>query len=368
MHALEGLLALRRLVRIPWLPVLTYHRVAELNALTSAFGDVVDATPAQLDRQVAFLAQHFRFIGVRDLMGFYRGGRLPPNPVMLTFDDGYAECYTEVLPILRRHNAVATFFVPTSYLEERRLFWWDRICLLLERSRRDCIELSYPFSMRLVLAEGKQRAMSALTGVVKTYAGLDLDHFLEHLARACDVEVGREEERSLADGMLLTWDQLRALAETGMEVESHTRTHRVMNTLTRQQICEELVGSRADLEAQLGRRVSALAYPVGYPVRHVPHVLDALREAGYDLAFTNHTGVNHTLTRRDRYEVRRIAMSRCYEDAYFRAMLLAPYLALSRPAVRLKPRQVRAVGKPPTRASKDRVTGARLGATPTPHK
>ena len=61
----------------------------------------------------------------------------------------------------------------------------------------------------------------------------------------------------------MTWDDVRALAGAGMDIESHTRTHRVLDTLDRDQLRDELVGSRRDLEAQLGRPIRAIAYPVG---------------------------------------------------------------------------------------------------------
>jgi len=367
--ALGAIMTVRRMLHIPWLPILTYHRVANIDAATNPFGDVVDATPEQFEKQVAFLGEHFEFISVRDLLAYYRGGRLPPNPVMLTFDDGYRECHQEVLPVLLRHGACATFFVPTTYLESRRIFWWDRISLLVDRGTREVLELEYPFTMRLPLVEEKRSAVCALIGVVKTYMELDLDRFLDHVAEALGVDLARDEERKLADELLMTWDQVRALEKWGMQVESHTRTHRVMNTLSPQQVCEELVGSRVDLEVQLGRRICALAYPVGYPVRQLPHVREALRTAGYELAFTNQTGVNHTLLRGDCFDVHRIAMNRQYDDMYFRAMLAVPYLAPSRvmprPYFKQRPTPVPVVATPRPAEPRSRATDARPTATPT---
>jgi peptidoglycan/xylan/chitin deacetylase (PgdA/CDA1 family) len=290
---------------------------------------------------------------------------------MLTFDDGYRECFSEALPILRRHGAVATFFVATHYVEARRLLWWDRIALLLHRSERAQLQLHYPFELRLPLGEARQEAAKALLAIVKSYAGLDHERFLDHVAEACGVHLERSEERRIVDRLLMTWDELRALERAGMEVESHTRTHRVMNTLSSQDVCEELMGSRIDLEAQLGRRVRALAYPVGYPVRHLPYMRDALRRTGYELAFTNQTGVNHTLMRGDRFGVRRISMCCGYDDAFFRAILSVPYLAPARqrlpePLMRsLMPEQNAAALPPADRQS--RALAETRAATPRLH-
>jgi peptidoglycan/xylan/chitin deacetylase (PgdA/CDA1 family) len=46
------------------------------------------------------------------------GRRLPPHPVVLTFDDGYADLHDTVLPLLRAHGATATVFVTTGWVAD----------------------------------------------------------------------------------------------------------------------------------------------------------------------------------------------------------------------------------------------------------
>src|SRR5215472_8091626 len=72
-----------------WLTVLTYHRVAPAEDAYVFDDGVLDATPESFERQVAFLKRWFRIIGLDELTAFRRGAPLPPNPLLLTFDDGY---------------------------------------------------------------------------------------------------------------------------------------------------------------------------------------------------------------------------------------------------------------------------------------
>ncbi len=322
-RVVAALLALRRRAAFPLLTVLTYHRVAELEEGRSRTG--IDATPAQFDRQLAFLREHFRFIGMDDLRAWARGGALPPNPVLVTVDDGYRECRDVALPILERHRARATFFVATAYLGERRMFWWDFIGEVTRRVAGEPIELSYPRRIRLPAEPA--RAAAALLAIVKTHAGLDLARFRDHLLEASRVAWSDAEERAFAERMVMRWDDVLALHRAGMDVQSHTRTHRVLHTLSPTDLRGELDGSRADLEAALGAPVDAVAYPVGYRLAHLDHVRAALAAAGYRWGFTNQTGVNHVLREVDRFDVNRISMSLDYGDALFRAMMALPYLA-----------------------------------------
>ncbi|HKV02154.1 MAG TPA: polysaccharide deacetylase family protein [Ktedonobacteraceae bacterium] len=45
-----------------------------------------------------------------------RGAALPDRPVVLTFDDGFADFFTEAFPILQQYNFVATLYVATGFI------------------------------------------------------------------------------------------------------------------------------------------------------------------------------------------------------------------------------------------------------------
>jgi peptidoglycan/xylan/chitin deacetylase (PgdA/CDA1 family) len=80
----------------------------------------------------------------------------------------------------------------------------------------------------------------------------------------------------------LRWDELRELAERGIEIGSHTRTHPNLRELSTGELSEELTASRDRIESELGRPCRCLAYPYGqFDVR----VRDAVERAGYDAAF-----------------------------------------------------------------------------------
>ena len=128
--------------------------------------------------------------------------------------------------------------------------------------------------------------------------------------------------------MICSWDQVRALAAAGMDIGSHTRTHRVLQTVPEAELAAELAGSRADLEAVLGRPVRAIAYPVGDPVVGHPAIRRALEAAGYAVGLTNSTGASLIWPRRPHpLDIRRQALDRGDPPSFFRAVLAVPPLA-----------------------------------------
>ncbi len=152
------MMRLRRVVPLPQVRILTYHHVAEQDDEYPYDPDVADATPVQFRRQMEMLARYGTPIGIDDLLRALDGEPLPKNPVMVTFDDGYRSCHDVALPILRAVGLRATFFVSTSFVTERRLYWWEKLALALERARKAHGTIRYPHEAQVVARDAKTRA------------------------------------------------------------------------------------------------------------------------------------------------------------------------------------------------------------------
>jgi peptidoglycan/xylan/chitin deacetylase (PgdA/CDA1 family) len=332
---LSALGAVHRRVTWPILTSLTYHRVIDSPGGCLETDDVVDATVGQFAAQMAFLSEHFSFVTAADVVRWRAGGALPKNPVMVSFDDGYLECFTRVLPILEAHHARATFFVSPRYLDERRLFWWERIERILNRSTRPVVTLRHPRPIELRVEGSPTRAIGDALALVKQTPGLDLSRFLGELEEAAGAPYSEAEEVAEVERTLMTWDHVEALERAGMDIESHTQWHRVLHTLSPSELKFELLGSRRELEERLGRPVRAVAYPVGYPVAHLDHVRASLHASGYEVGFTNHSGTSFLRRSTDPYALCRIAMTPTYDASLFPSLMLAPILAPRRSVPRL---------------------------------
>jgi peptidoglycan/xylan/chitin deacetylase (PgdA/CDA1 family) len=315
--------------------ILTYHHIADPGPAYPHDPDIADATAPQFRWQMETLAKYCSPIGIDELLAALDGAPLPPNPVMVTFDDGYASCHDVALPILRAVGIRATFFISTEHVSERRLFWWERVSLLVAQATR-AGTITYPKRMTLSPRDGATRRR--LDDAIKDTPNLEVDRFLAEVANALGVEWSPEIEASFADGLIMTWDQIRALSRAGMDVESHSKSHRVLQTLSADELHAELAGSKLELETQLGRPVRAIAYPVGRRLgRGAKWIRDALVDAGYQLGLTNGSGVNRLwpsslrglrrLAPFDRYDVRRLSLDRSISNAMFLTQIAVPRFA-----------------------------------------
>jgi peptidoglycan/xylan/chitin deacetylase (PgdA/CDA1 family) len=228
------------------------------------------------------------------------------------------------VPILRSVGLRAVFFIATSYVDQRRLYWWERIAYIVGSAHAGKVMLRYPEVRQFDFAA--PGAAGTLVRVVKNTPGLDIEKFLVGLTALANVDWDAGFERRLADELIMTWDQIRALRDAGMDVESHTRSHRVLQTLDAAALADELAGSRADLERELGQPCRAIAYPVGRAITHIPHIRQAVADAGYRVGFTNASGSTLLRNGVDRFDVRRIAVDRDLSEAMFLGQMAIPPL------------------------------------------
>lgn len=330
--ALGPLFRLRRLAPIPTVSILTYHHVADHDPSYPYDPDVADATPAQFRWQMEAIARHCTPIGIDELLRAIEGGPLPDNPVMVTFDDGYLSCHDTALPILRAVGIRATFFIATSYVAERRLYWWERVALLVAQGTR-AGTITYPTT--LAVAPRDPLTRRTLDDLIKDAKHLDLERLLDDVAAALGVPWSREIEAGYANGLIMTWDHIRALSRAGMDIESHSRHHRVLQTLDDADLDAEIAGSRDDLQAQLGRPVRAIAYPVGRRLGHGTETIRAkIAAAGYRIGLSNASGVNRiwpkslsSMGKVDPLDIHRLSLDRSMSDAMFLTQIALPRFA-----------------------------------------
>jgi len=98
-------------------PVLMYHEIAEPDETASRLA----VSPAIFAAQLGYLrSAGFTALTAAELAARLAGdtGPLPVRPVVLTFDDGYADFHSRALPLLDEHGFTATLFVTTGWEQD----------------------------------------------------------------------------------------------------------------------------------------------------------------------------------------------------------------------------------------------------------
>ena len=110
-------------------PTLMYHHVQSPEAAKEKNQTGLSVKTADFRAQMQYLKdKNYSVISMQDLLNFFEQGIKPANKsVLLTFDDGYGDFYTDVYPILREFNYPATVFIPTGLMNNVGYLYWDKI-------------------------------------------------------------------------------------------------------------------------------------------------------------------------------------------------------------------------------------------------
>ena len=108
-------------------PILEYHQVT--NEAVDLDFERYNVPPDEFAAQLDYLqANGYTTITLQDFMRAVHGkGSLPPKPIVLTFDDGYKDNYTTMLPILEAHKMTAVVYVITNELGKKNYMTHDEL-------------------------------------------------------------------------------------------------------------------------------------------------------------------------------------------------------------------------------------------------
>ncbi|HEY6100057.1 MAG TPA: polysaccharide deacetylase family protein, partial [Anaeromyxobacter sp.] len=204
-------------------------------------------------------------------------------PVVITFDDGYADNHAVALPVLRALGMPATVYVATGYTGTRRRMLHDRIFAALAALGRRGV------APNRVALDGPAHALYGACARSGPAATLDLliarlpHDGLVLVTEALEARAAIREEDLPAATRLLDWEELRALDAAGVEVGGHSVRHAVLANLPLEEARREIAGCRDQIAERLGKRPRHFAYPNGY---HTPAVRRAVAEAGFETGAT----------------------------------------------------------------------------------
>jgi peptidoglycan/xylan/chitin deacetylase (PgdA/CDA1 family) len=265
------------------LSILIFHRV--LPQADALFPAEVDAQ--RFDNICRWVSRWFNVLPLSTAAQQLRERRLPARPLVITFDDGYADNHDIALPILQRHGLTASFFVATGFLNGGRM-WNDTIVEAIRLTAADNWDLH---SLGLPgLAQVPLRTVADKRAAIKQV--IDACKYLPAAARAQAVaEVARVAATTLPDDLMMRSEQVQQLHRAGMEVGGHTINHPILARLPIDEARQEIVGGKQALEAMLQSPVSTFAYPNGRPGEdYQPEHVGLARAAGFVTAVSTCPG------------------------------------------------------------------------------
>ena len=114
---------------VGYVPILMYHYVRYVDASADPLGYNLSVTPENLAAQLDLVAQRGYTTVRMDALArcLVAQQQCPSRAVALTFDDGYADAFSQALPALQAHGMVATFYIVSGFVGQPNYMSWDEI-------------------------------------------------------------------------------------------------------------------------------------------------------------------------------------------------------------------------------------------------
>ena len=210
--------------------------------------------------------------------------------VLLTFDDGLADHYDHVLPLLAERGLFGIFYVCTGPLAQPRLLDVHRIHLLLGRlgGKAALARLSAileesmlsdahvdDFTQATYSTQDNDRATTSFKRILNYLVSY------EHRERLLDQLFAQEfGDQGIAHNFYLNAAQVREMDALGMVMGSHGVNHYVFSKLSIEDQRAEISGSLGSLSSVLGKPVTTFCYPYGGRHSFTKDTMSLLEEAG----------------------------------------------------------------------------------------
>jgi peptidoglycan/xylan/chitin deacetylase (PgdA/CDA1 family) len=276
-----GVLALyHRLRNRDALTVISLHRVlAEDDPRWRTCDPLYTISDRLFEQCLRFLRAHYSIVSLAAVARAHETGEgLPPRPLLITFDDGWADNHQYALPILRKFGLPAALFVAADAIDRREGFFQERMIAAWRAGRLG------EAGLRALWDElpGESRAPADLLSEpnVRALIGrlqeIPADRRHETLAKVADL---------LADDQrhMLTTQELRELRDGGIAVGTHGKRHEALTSVP--DVDSELRQSRSVVARALGtpsKEVMSMSFPFSKQNRAV---VQRARAAGYELLF-----------------------------------------------------------------------------------
>jgi len=214
-----------------------------------------------------------------------------PSPgrrfVVLTFDDAYKDNLRHALPILRRHEAPFTLYVPTALVDGVGQLWWQAIEDII--ARQEAIAMTAGDETDYVdtrTTAQKNAAFDTLYWQMRKMPEPERVRLMRSFAKAYGYDLDRQ-----CRDLIMDWQELRLFAGDPLcTIGAHTVHHYELAKLPIEQARNEMAQSAEILLAQFGRQPAHFSYPLGGPLSAGQREFDLARELGFRSAVTTRPG------------------------------------------------------------------------------
>lgn len=286
--------------------IFTLHRVLPEPPPAFSPNGILQVTPDFLDAVITRVrALGIDIVSMDEALMRLAAPKAGRKFVVLTFDDGYRDNLVYALPILRRHNAPFTLYVPTGLVDAKGEIWWQALEDII--AAHDSVEAEGTRHNTSSL-HARQRAFDALYWRMRKMPEPERRALVRDLCARYGIDPAKH-----CRDLIMDWDELKTFASDPLcTIGAHTIHHYELKKLPDADARAEIAGSIDVLAQRFGRRPEHFSYPLGGPLSAGPRDFDIARSLGLKSAVTTVPGGLYATA--DRLSLPRVSLNGLFQQ------------------------------------------------------
>lgn len=284
-----------------------FHRV---NPNRDRLWDPMDT--ALFEKCIKYISRKHEVILIEDLV-FSDKLHYRNKYATIMFDDGYKDNIQYAVPILDKYKCKASFYVVTGCIDNNLPTWTHILGHLFQFTTNPEINIDFDFLPVELRTETLNSIDARIDYVSKLKTFLKkLSHFERNLVLKRVTESFSDIE---LPKLMMNWNDLRKLKDSGHYIGSHTITHCMLGTMNNEQeIRNELLQSGNRIKEELGYFPVTISYPVD---SYNETTKQLAKETGYKIGLAVKQN-NYNPKKDDFFEISRIEL---YNEPWWKTRL-----------------------------------------------
>jgi peptidoglycan/xylan/chitin deacetylase (PgdA/CDA1 family) len=279
--------------------IIMYHYIRPIK--NSHYPKINGLEIKEFEKQITFFEKKFNFISGEEIIDLiYENKSIPKNSIILTFDDGFNDHFSNVFPILKKKQIQGLFFPSLKPIIEKKVLDVHKIHFILEKNknRKELLIII----QQLIQSKKKKFSLkdpekyldfpnfskydNRETALIKKILQINLPEKARNEITDDLFKKIIHDEKDFAEKLYLSLDQILEMQESGMFFGSHGYKHEWLSNLTDNELNNELIESLKFLK-KIKQDKKIMCYPYG---DYNEKVIKKIKEKNYKIGLTAESG------------------------------------------------------------------------------
>jgi len=307
----SGILFLVRIInkKLNRIAIITYHSISEdyeadeYRSCLDLMG--MNVPKSQFIQHIKYIYKNYNVINLDELVNFYNTNKkLPTNPIVITFDDGFKNNYITAYPVLKKYNCKATFFIIGNSQVADGIVWLHLLYRVLDTLSGKKFNVTIDDLINFKIDKFDDESKINVAHQLKKVLGrLPFEKKINTLQIIC-MQNKIDFNQIKNSDIYMTTDEIKDVCHSGNLLGSHSMSHDNLTFLPVSLQKEEIFQSKKIIQKICNNYFIPFSYPYGTKNSFDNEIKTSLKKNLFSCGVTTIEGLNGKNT--DLYELKRI--------------------------------------------------------------